>query len=280
MLLNQGFPVAPGASFFDDFPVWDTAKFPGREVEALGYALSGTGRFVAAAGLRPARLRTPQGAVPVGLVGGVVADPAFQGQGLASGLIDALGARAASLGLSGLVLWGSEHALYRRLGFELCGVQRRIPLADLTGFDALAIEGVRTGRGWSDALWPALERHRFLGLAIEPGDRAWFAAHRNVDWRWTLDARGEVSAYLAVGRGIDLPNIIHEWGGEPRLLRALMARAARDYPAGELLAPSESLLPPGFSLPGGVQEYLCMARSLKPDMPEPSLLWLWGLDGA
>jgi predicted N-acetyltransferase YhbS len=278
-LLNQGFPVPPGASFLHDFPVWDTVNFSGRAVATRGFALKDSDKYVAAAGLRFAKLRSPRGSVTIGLIGGVVADAAYQGQGLASRMIEALTAEAVARKVSGLVLWGSEHSLYQRLGFELMGVQRRISLSSVKT-DAAALSGLRLGKGWTDSLWPAIESFRFLGLEISPQDRAWFASHPNVDWRWVSSPAGKILAYAAIGRGIDLPNIVHEWGGDARVLKALLATIAVDYPYGDLLVPSKDLTPSTLDLPAGIEESLCMARALDPAFPASKDLWFWGLDGA
>jgi GNAT superfamily N-acetyltransferase len=286
-LLNQGFPVPTGGSFFDDFPVWDTTRFGKREIIALGFQAEGGPEFVAGAGLRPAWLNSSAAKdasatrVRIGIIGGVVAEPAFRGQGLASKLVSALVDEAKRLGLAGVALWGSEHSLYRKLGFELSGVQRRFSLAPLSKLGSSAsAPATRLGRGWTAALWTALDRYRLPGLAIEATDQSWFAAHKNVDWHWALSAEGQVIAYAAIGRGIDLPSIVHEWGGEPVALTAVLTKIAREYPQAELLASASSRVPDALGLSGANEEALCLWRPLSSSIPDSRNLWFWGLDGA
>jgi hypothetical protein len=78
-LLAQSFPIPPGASFYDDFPVWDP-RF--RVASLLRAGVIADGRVVAGASARTARLRlNPTTVVDVVFIGGVCCAPEFCGKG-------------------------------------------------------------------------------------------------------------------------------------------------------------------------------------------------------
>src|SRR5690606_13784419 len=68
--------------------------------------------------------------VPMGIIGAVATTPDFRGKGLATQAVAAALGWLEGQGALFQVLWGAEHDLYRRLGFELCGEQMRVPLGE------------------------------------------------------------------------------------------------------------------------------------------------------
>lgn len=257
-LLNQAFAVLPRASFYDDFPVWDPRHAaPG--VARYG-AFNEQGRLVSVAGVRMSRLRIPGGnaELPVALIGGVATAPEARGQGFASRCVSAAVEHARSHGAPLCLLWGAEHALYQRLGFELCGAQMRIPLSGLRLPPELDLEG-GLRRGFSPAVFELLKQ-RDGGLALENSDFPWYSAHRNVSWYW-IGSPERAVACAAVGRGIDLENLVHEWHGEPGALSGLLARLRGIHPEALLLTSQERLERSGLSAPTDAGlEFFCMAR--------------------
>jgi GNAT superfamily N-acetyltransferase len=255
-LLNAAFEVPAGSSFYDDFPVWDPRH--GAGVFRLGAFAAD--RLVAAAMVRLAELKAPGGDLTVALIGGVATDPSWRGRGLASRLVPLAVEWAKERSAALALLWGSEHSLYQRLGFELCGEQARVPLASLRRYGKFP--ELEAGSGWSPSLFKCLEG-RPGGIRLRRADRIWMRAHRNVSWRWLGDPRAP-RAYAAVGRGIDLQGLVHEWGGEREALAELLARLEAETPGLQLLGG------PGLFNQYGIQfdesriEYLCMARVLDP----------------
>ncbi|MCM2321725.1 MAG: GNAT family N-acetyltransferase [Oligoflexia bacterium] len=284
-LLNSCFPVPRGHSFLEDFPVWGVLE-PDTHFYIGGYS---SGRLVAAAAARTAELITEGAPLPIGLIGAVATHSSCRGRGFASQataqVLDWLARRRVALA----VLWGSEHELYRRMGFELCGIQTTLPLWQLQ----LPSDAPRPGRGWVPGLWERLKR-RGSGLQYGEKDRSWLEAHANVQWYW-LGEPSKPTAYAALGRGIDLGGLVHEWGGDPEALRSLLSAVRAEVPGAALLGSPRLfekfrlVCSPGTPVPE--EQFLCMARfmALSED-PErvysllgekgASPLWFWGLDGA
>ena len=314
-LLDQVFAVPAGMHFLEDFPVWDGRVGPGPEQVLRAGAFKGE-QLVSSACVRLARLKTAAGnSLAVGIVGGVATDPQFRGRGLASAVVS-LGVRwAEERGAALMLLWGSEHSLYRKQGFEPCGSQVRLPLSSFN-FDSAA-EQVQ--EGWRPSLFPQI-KSREGGLLLEDRDQSWYSAHRNVRWFWIGDPQ-RPAAYAALGRGIDLSGMVHEWGGDRLGLMKIFGHIKGLEPQATLLGGPSVLKKYGFVYDESPSECLCLAKVSKPEvvfeafvpgerldqylepqwlatlsppelsrlffgpletpiLPFPLPLWVWGLDAA
>lgn len=258
-LLSRGFRSPAGSSYLDDFPIWSEAG--GAKTLRVG-AYFGN-KLVATAGARLGTLNVSGGSpLRVGLIGAVATDPGWRGQGLASKTVGFATRWASEQDAAVLALWGAEHDLYRRLGFELCGLQARASVKDcLDGAQAEHVAPL-VREGWTDDL-VRLMRNRAGGLKLEMTDAAWLGAHVNTRWIWA-EVGGIPTAYLALGRGIDLKGIIHEWGGRARDLSVLLARVAAENADVTVLGPVEGLERLGAPTASLTREYLCMARVVDP----------------
>ncbi|MDR3608887.1 MAG: GNAT family N-acetyltransferase [Oligoflexia bacterium] len=275
-LLDQAFQLAPGMHYLDDFPIWSAAGAGERSVIRLG-AVSDEGDLMAGAGLRLASIRTLSGdAVRAALIGAVATGERFRGQGLATRLVAQALARARDAGAAVALLWGAEHSLYAKLGFTLCGSQILIPLQSLE----LPKAGGSLEKGWNPGIFDLLMK-RGSGVILTPQDRVWIEAHRHVDWYW-VGPRTAPDAYAAVGRGIDLGGLVHEWGGEPSALKALLGSLRAERPELTLLGSSRDVEKLGFSREKSRQEFLYLAAVLDPARIAPRVIqeeiWIWGLD--
>lgn len=275
-LLNRSFPVAEGGSFYDDFPVWDHRSYSDprsqspQGSQSLQNPMVQIGVFrnkklASTASVRIADLKARGGQVRVALIGAVATDSAWRGHGLASKTVALATQWAQERGAALAVLWGSEHSLYQRMGFELCGEQVRVPLAAAFAklkIDPHSLGSTPMGRGWKPELFDILKK-RPGGLALRASDERWISAHKNVQWYWN----GEGStprAYAAIGRGMDLHGLVHEWGGEKKALMELLAQISVEHPEASLLGAPQMVRPLGLAFDPQSVEFLCMARVLNP----------------
>lgn len=264
-LLNRTFPVAAGDSFFDDFPVWSPLC---TVLDRISVGVVQQGEVVAGASARIASLRTARGILPVAIIGGVCCDGEYRGKGYASRLVEILVQWSQDQGVSAQLLWSTEAAMYERLGFRSSGTQVRYAL-ETSGSVVSSPEEIHDG--WDPRIWELLMQ-RTRGLALRPEDRAWFEQHKNTHWVY-VGTKEKPLAYAAVGRGIDLPGMLHEWGGDPAQVQRIFAHLKQHYPELQVLgSPADATLRGLVEL---VREPLCLMRG--EDLGE---FWIWGLDAA
>jgi predicted N-acetyltransferase YhbS len=252
-LMDRSFAVPQGQSYLNDFPVWR-----GRTPEILKMGAYDGKKLVGTACVRVADLwakGTQQ--ILVGLIGAVATDEAYRGRGIAKSLVSLATDWAQNRGASLAVLWGAEHELYAKIGFHPCGQQVRVALAGMNREQVSAIQ-----EGWNPALFQTLQ-NRKSGIAFQKVDSLWLAAQENVKWFWS-GPKESPTAYAALGRGIDMPHMIHEWGGSLQNLLPVLTRIAAADPQAEILGS------PGIFNKAGIQfdpskiEYLCLAKVLDP----------------
>jgi predicted N-acetyltransferase YhbS len=297
-LLDRAFQLKKGMHYLDDFPIWSCVN--PRVVRFGAIAASGelAGELVASAGVRQAMIQTWDGKiVPVALIGAVATDDRYRGQRLASGLVERALDWARERGAAVALLWGAEHSLYAKLGFALCGTQVLAPLGSLRASQEASDLSLQ--KGWNPRIFDLVLK-RGDGVILTPEDRTWFEAHRNVDWYW-LGPPSAPLAYAAVGRGIDLTGLVHEWGGEPAALLILLGLLRKQNAESELRLLSSPRRLVALGLSAGRQEYLFLANVLRPEAFLPAdprvaadsmgarcfgtpghageiELWIWGLD--
>ncbi len=273
-LLNEGFRVPMSSQFYDDFPVWDEKH----GLEMIRVGAYEEHRLVSSASIRKAYLKAPSsptGVLPIGILGCVATDQKHRGGGLASQCVSLALEWAEQRNQSAVFLWGSEHSFYHRFGFELYGEQIRVPLACLSG--QVSSSDQKLGCGWTSGLMKLLKK-RQGGLVLSSSDEKWVSAHKNTQWYW-LGSAEEPLAYAAVGRGIDLIGMIHEWGGEKESAKTLLGMLQLMKPNLELLGNRELFNHYGIQYTQSTSEFLCLAKITDRTL-NPASLWFWGLDGA
>lgn len=265
-LLSVAFPQRPGASFLDDFPVWDLQLQDRSRFEVLILGGFEGDRLAVAAGLRFTELiRLAQKTIPVGILGAVCVDPEFRGQGLATEICSQLLALADGQGVVATFLWGAEHNLYRRLGFNLCGRQVTLPMTTAlkphqSWIRKQELCGVQTG--FTVAVFnKMLERKD--GLRIRETAFPWMSAHHGTQWFWVGPSE-RPNAYLAVGKGIDLQGVVHEYGGDRGTLLQLMDWVSALRSDLNWIGSIESARTLEFAFDSSQVDYLCMARITDP----------------
>lgn len=283
-LIDAAFLIPEGHSFVDDFPVWN----PNLNREILRWSLRDPGgRLLSTASVRFTRVQIP-GSSPlqVALMGAVASLPGCHGRGFATQVFgEALRYVEASSQSDIAVLWGSEVNFYSRFGFQLMGDQIQVPLNSINS-PMTPLSG-KVELGWSPKIFQWLLKRK-NGLALSESDYSWVSQHTNVLWCSWVD-QGEIKAYAGIGRGIDLPNMVHEWGGYPCALKALLNSVRGKIPGLTLIGPKSEIS--SFDLVSDVdlfrREHLCLAKMIRSEKKEEAVnhfsnggIWFWGLDGA
>ncbi len=228
-LLNQCFPVEPGQSFFDDFPIWDPARSVQAREQILGRNDDQTP--VCSASLRVVNMSLDKNTqTKVALIGAVASSPGHRGQGHATAAIEKIlsSALLSDPKTECVVLWGSEKNLYARFNFDYGGTQKRASLGNLALPEFLPDPTLDVQMGWNDEIF-SLMKSRQSGVLHSESDLSWLKAHKNVIW-FRIIRGGKTSAYVGVNRGIDLMGIVHEWGGSELDLGILLSAMKLENP--------------------------------------------------
>lgn len=267
-LVSDAFGYQKPHRFLQDFPVW------GSEL-VHRYGIERDGKLIAHVGMRVTELDRHR----VGLVGAVATDPLHRGKGHSTALLEHAIDEGKKRQLDWLVLWGSEHDFYGRFGFELAGVQARVPLKAIVAAQKpgrmLTIRSGYTPEIFSAMLYDT----RPHSLRLKAADRAWFERHETVKWYWTADP----FAFVGFERGMDLPHLVHEFGGRPEGLASLLAHVHSLDPSAELLTHPDFVpgLGAGTELPVTVEK-LCLAKPLSAAALSggawPEAFWISGLN--
>ncbi len=292
ILLDLCFSVPRGQRFFDDFPVWDPKLKVGSVFRAGIFEKE---KLISSAAVRLAELKTGWGNIPlnVAIIGAVVTHPDWRGKGLASRAVSLVLQWAREHHASLALLWSSEHSFYQKFGFELCGRQVQLPLVEISSATQTEI---KIHQGWNHRLFELFQK-RPEGLVLKNEDRIWFESHKNVSWFYT-GSPNYPEAYVALGRGIDLSGVIHEWGGNPIQVMAIFHYIKNNNKDISILGSPEHFRKWGICFKPQQIEPLCMLKildervltkliwgseQLKQEMKSglfPLPLWIWGLDAA
>ena len=259
-LLNHAFMGQLHYPFFDDFPVWDP-KWGASGVHR--YGIFSESNLLATASLRITFLKVSLLLPPIriGMIGAVATKSEFQKQGMARRLVEKLLQIAKVSEVTFVMVWGSEHSFYEKLGFGLAGEQWLIRVSDVK--KGVFVKDSRIEIGWNAEIFE-LRRKCLFGLDLQDRDREWFKAHLNVKW-YSLVREEKRVAYLGLGRGIDLTQIVHEWGGPMSDLIHLMNRVAHDHPGATLIGPPETLRECMGPAAEFNREFLGLAKILNPE---------------
>lgn len=264
-LVSESFGYASPHSFFDDFPIWGSSR-----VKRLGI-FSGD-HLVSHVGIRFCEMKTSTGTIKVAMIGAVATAEKYRGNGLSTRLLKEACHLSEEQNCDWSLLWGSEHDFYFKFGFELHGEQFQAPLSMLEDLPENKIPQVK--RGWHPKIFDLLVAAK-NGISLYEEDRSWVSNHKTVNWFY----HEEPFAFVGFERGLDLPHMIHEFGGDPDSLREIMAFILSLDIETTVLGTANTLLSLGFHRNVLIEEYLCLARPhhLKPDLVWHPDYWVSGL---
>jgi predicted GNAT family N-acyltransferase len=266
-LVSEAFQYQSPHQFFDDFPAWAS------DAEVLRLGIRQDQKLLSHAGVRFVKMQTSKGLVPVAMIGAVATATESRGKGYSTLILKELIRRCEVMPAESrphwILLWGSEHAFYEKLGFKLHGKQFQALVADISNLETQNTPEINTGI--SEAIFDHL-RGNPIGVKLNPQDHEWVFAHKTVEW-FSID---RPFAFIAYQRGMDLGSIIHEWGGDQKSLLKLFAHIRTMNPDACLMGTKDQLHRLGFLAEQMVEENLCLAKPLG-NQSWNSEFWVSGL---
>jgi GNAT superfamily N-acetyltransferase len=185
-------------------------------------------------GFFPTEMKVEGIALPVAGIGGVFTEAEFQGQGLASTLVNKCAEEAKKQGAALAFLWSDKHDLYSKLGFHLIGRQWTISF-EPGQVAKLKVRGEKCGLAFGDLRFTdgevsgeflaqsySMQQRYSIGIARSPEEHGLLLASGacRVIAAW---AGKDLAAYFVMGKGRDLQNYVHEWAGHEGALHHLAA---------------------------------------------------------
>jgi len=265
-LVTRAFSYPTGQTYLDDFPIWDLRL--GKFTEQLG--LFDSNRLLSHVGYRRWNLRRGESTFKIAAVGAVATDASARGKGFATKLLRQILQKIDAEDFDFALLWGSEHEFYKQFGFHLGGHQHRVPVTEWAKVNPLPNEAARTislQSGWNQKILDAMCARK-SSIQFTPNDHSWLEKQKTIHWFWLDNPFG----FIGIGRGMDLPGIIHEYGGDQGQVARLIHYFAKELPDLQWIGPATEAV---FSQ---YVENLALIRPVhKKDWPEK--IWISGLGG-
>lgn len=271
---------AHAANFLDDFPIWDPYYSPPKAIR-LGIIFED--RLIACVAGRIAELSGHQ----IGMIGAVATHPDFRKSGLATLLLRNLQAALLDLGSQGNILFSSPSTFYEKLGFKPYGTQLICPLTQAPSPTESQTQEGQIQMGWCDGIFDLMVQRNSAckgAISLNPEDIRWVRRHKNVTYLY-YGKPFQPLAFVALNRGLDLQGFVHDWAGDPELVRHLLAFASHQMPAPRpewIIGTQNSLVLLGFNPSQAVASPLCLYQETANEsfrLLEDSPIWIWGLDG-
>jgi GNAT superfamily N-acetyltransferase len=186
--------------------------------------------FLSAAVMKPLVLKSAAGLFKVAAIGSVVTRPENRNQGLSRRILDACLDAGRAHGCDFAILWTGLFDFYRKIGFELGGVEICLTLPENFTVPA-EVEGrglrfLESNKVDPEAILKLYTQHTAGSLRTSEDIRKYLQIpNSRVFTAW--DEANRLQAYAVEGKGADLDGHIHEWGGGVSKLLPLLAHMSR-----------------------------------------------------
>jgi N-acetylglutamate synthase-like GNAT family acetyltransferase len=220
--------------------------------------------------MKPLIVKTPLLDLKVGVIGSVVTATSHRQQGLSRQILEDCLQNASLQNCDLALLWTDIPDFYRKLGFEFVGTELQFLIdRQLCVTQATALRFVTGPQVSPDAVYNLYRKHTVhTHRSIEDFRRLLNIPNSKIYTAWSSD--NQLMAYAVEGKGADLQNHIHEWGGNiPELFALLNFIRKTSGTAPRLLVPAHSKNLIRHLTDGGVpvtENYLGMMKLLRPDL--------------
>lgn len=178
------------------------------------------GKPVSLAAARRVVVRTPGDHLAAVMVGSVATAPRARGQGRAGAVLGEIERWARAGEAEAMLLWGPPRSLYARAGFRPAGRQWEVVMA--RGPEERGEGVVREFRAEDAAALRRLHEAKPAGVVRDEDVMRRLLQARPMRTLVT-ELGGQIVAYACMGKGLDFPGWWHEFGGDDRAVRSLLA---------------------------------------------------------
>ncbi|MFN3453344.1 MAG: GNAT family N-acetyltransferase [Pseudobdellovibrio sp.] len=179
-------------------------------------------KIISHALMKPLMTKTPYAVYKIAAIGSVVTDPSFRQQGLSTLNMQNCLAKATAQNCDLVILWTDKHDFYRKFDFELAGYENTYVIDEAL---PLQTEGIRFVKGSQidpAALLKLYSQHSTASVrTLEDIQQFLKIPNSQIYTAWS--SANQLLAYAIEGKGADLQNFIHEWGGQVTPLMDLIS---------------------------------------------------------
>lgn len=170
-------------------------------------------QIVSHALLKPLITKTPFAIYKIAAIGSVVTSPDHRNQGHSSHNIQKCLQLAEKQDCDLAILWTDQFDFYKKLGFELAGFEETYILNRPYDIKNKKLRFVKDNKVDPAAIQKLYSQHSVHALRTNDEISQFLKipqCHLYTAW----NEYNQIVAYAAEGKGIDLTNYVHEWGGQ------------------------------------------------------------------
>jgi len=153
----------------------------------------------------------PEFPIKMGLIGSVATQEAYRGRGFATRLLQEAIQKLKNSGCLLALLWADQADFYQPLGFYRAGLELGFSLSPASVLPVSRNARLLEGKSEKEAVWKLNQKHLSkLRRAAEEKERLLDIPEAQI---FVSEMAGEIDSYIAINKGKDFSNTIHEWGG-------------------------------------------------------------------
>lgn len=184
-------------------------------------------KILAHAVIKPLIIKTPLVILKVAAIGSVVTEHNHRNQGLSTKVLEECLAEASRQECDIAMLWTDLYEFYHKLNFELAGTEMSYVIEEQFSTSGASLRYMKTSQVSADALYRLYSQHTVSSVRTAEDIRKFLQIPQTtVHTAW--DNNNQLVAYGIEGKGADLTNYIHEWGGSVPAILDLLSMIRKD----------------------------------------------------
>lgn len=177
--------------------------------------------------LKPLIIKTPLAILKVAAIGSVVTDSNHRNQGLSKKILEDCIQEASKQDCDIAMLWTDLYEFYHKLDFELAGTEMSFIIEQEIPSSGTELKFMKTAQVSAESLYRLYNLHTVSSVRTAEDIRKFLQIPKTqVYTAW--DKSNQLVAYAVEGKGADLTNYIHEWGGSVSAILDLFAFIRKD----------------------------------------------------
>lgn len=170
-------------------------------------------KIVSHAVIKPIITKTPYAIFRIGAIGSVVTAEAARNQGYSTLNLQNCLAKASAQNCDLVILWTDKFDFYRKFGFELAGFEWTYQISQKRPIQNPELRFVKGVQVDPQAILKTFNQHTVNSVrTVDDVYKYMRIPNSNIYTAW--NKQNQLMAYAVEGKGADLQNYIHEWGGQ------------------------------------------------------------------